>query len=67
MAVFRHLKAPPHAKGFSIGDTIGGSGWEVETEVGATEKFYVQLPETIPGLKVDMNIHLTDARVVRLP
>jgi hypothetical protein len=61
MAVFAHFKRPPHAKSFFIGDSIGGSGWEVETEEGATERFYVQLPPEIPGLKVHMNIYLSDA------
>jgi hypothetical protein len=61
MAVFRHFKPPPRAKAFFIGDNIGGSGWEVETEDGAVEKYYVQLPSALPGLSVDMNIHLQGA------
>jgi hypothetical protein len=61
MAVFRHYKAPPRAKGFFIGDPIGGSGWEVEVGEGETEKYYVQLPNEIPGLRVDMKIHFSQA------
>lgn len=61
MVVFAHFKPPPRAKGFFIGDNIGGSGWEVETEDGVTEKFYVQLPPDLPGLRSDVNIHLPDA------
>jgi hypothetical protein len=61
MAIFARFKPPPLAKGFFIGDNIGGSGWEVETENGATEKFYVQLPPDLSGLKIDVNIHLPDA------
>jgi len=61
MAVFANFKPPPRAKGFFIGDNIGGSGWEVDTEDSSTEKFYVQLPPDLPGLKTDVNIHLPDA------
>jgi hypothetical protein len=61
MAVFRHFRAPPRAKGFFVGDRIGGSGWEVEVGDSETEKYYVQLPNEIPGLRVDMNIHFSQA------
>lgn len=61
MALMRQFKAPPRAKGFFIGDSIGGSGWEVETDDGSTEKYYVAIPDNSPGLKIDMNVHLADA------
>jgi hypothetical protein len=60
-AILRQFRAPPRAKSFFVGDRIGGSGWEVEVEDGRTERYYVQLPDCIPGLDVDINIHFTDA------
>lgn len=48
---------PPGAKGFFMGDSLGGSGWEIELPDGTTEKFYVSLPES---LRVDINLHLPD-------
>lgn len=38
---------PPNACGFFIGDSFGGSGWEVEVAPGIIEKFYVGLPTEI--------------------
>lgn len=38
---------PPGAKSFFIGDNVGGSGWEIELTDGSTEKYYVQLPESV--------------------
>lgn len=61
MALMRQFKAPPRAKGFFIGDNIGGSGWEVETDDGSTERYYVTIPDDLPGVKIDMNVHLADA------
>jgi hypothetical protein len=61
MALIQRFKPPPRAKAFFIGDNVGGSGWEVETDDGSTEKFYVTIPGDVPGMKLDMNIHLTDA------
>lgn len=54
---FQRLMAnpPPGAKGFFMGDQLGGSGWEVELPDGTTAKFYVQLP---PELAVTINLHL---------
>jgi hypothetical protein len=61
MAAVRHAgPAPPGAKGFFIGDTIGGSGWEIQLPDGSTEKFYVTLPSQIPGLDTRVQIHLSD-------
>jgi hypothetical protein len=61
MEVFKHFKPPPRAKAFFIRDPLGGSGWEVETDQGAIEKYYVQIPDNLPGLQIDINIHLTEA------
>lgn len=61
MAAMRHAgPAPPGAKGFFIGDTIGGSGWEIQLPDGSSEKFYVTLPSQIPGLDMKVQIHLSD-------
>jgi hypothetical protein len=38
---------PPGATSFFIGDSIGGTGWEVELPDGTPEKYYVALPEDI--------------------
>lgn len=52
---------PPHAKSFFIGDKIGGSGWEIEMPDGAKVKYYVDLPNEIPGFKLDLSLHLDNA------
>lgn len=49
--------APPGAKGFFIGDQLGGSGWVVEMPDGSTEKFYIELPVHM-GVKASW--HLPD-------
>ncbi len=38
---------PRGAKGFFIGDQLGGSGWEVELGDGTTAKYYVELPSSV--------------------
>jgi hypothetical protein len=38
---------PPGAKGFFIGDQAGGSGWEIELPDGTTEKYYVEIPQSM--------------------
>ena len=38
---------PAGAQSFFIGDTAGGSGWEVKLANGEVEKFYLQLPPTV--------------------
>jgi hypothetical protein len=48
---------PQNAKGFFIGDTLGGSGWEVELPDGSLEKYYVELPSDIGSISV----HFPDA------
>lgn len=40
-------RPPIGARGFFIGDTLGGSGWEVQLADGTIEKYYVDLPESI--------------------
>ena len=61
MALMQQYKAPPGTKAFFMGDNIGGCGWEVEVEPGVTEKFYVDVPDNIPGLEMTINVHLLDA------
>jgi hypothetical protein len=48
---------PAGAKGFFIGDQLGGSGWQIELPDGTVDKYYVQLPET---LRVTVSLHLPD-------
>jgi hypothetical protein len=43
-------KQPPGAKGFFIGDQLGGSGWEIELPDGTKEKYYVELPESMASV-----------------
>jgi hypothetical protein len=40
-------RPPIGAKGFFIGDQLGGCGWEVALADGSTEKYYVELPSSI--------------------
>lgn len=60
-ALMRRYTPPPRAKGFFIGDTLGGCGWEIEVEEGVTEKYYVNVPENIPGLDLSIRVHLFNA------
>jgi hypothetical protein len=50
-------QAPPGAKAFFVGDSLGGSGWEVELADGSTEKYYVQLPSAV---KMESTLHFPD-------
>ena len=43
---------PPNAKAFFIGDSAGGSGWEVELSNGSTEKYYAELPAEIGSVSL---------------
>lgn len=52
---------PPGARGFFMGDSLGGSGWEVELSDGLTEKYYVALPG---DLMVKTNLHFADPPTV---
>ena len=61
MALMQQYQAPPGAKVFFMGDNIGGCGWEVEMEPGVTERYYVDVPDNIPGLQMTINVHLLDA------
>jgi len=38
---------PPGAGAFFIGDSLGGTGWEVKMPNGSSEKYYVELPSDI--------------------
>lgn len=46
---------PPGAKGFFIGDQMGGSGWEIELPDGSTEKYYIVLPKSVAEVKQIFN------------
>lgn len=48
---------PPGAKAFFVGDTVGGSGWEIEFPDGSTEKYYVQLPESV---RIESELYFPD-------
>lgn len=61
IALMRQFPKPPRAKSFFIGDSLGGSGWLVQLPDGQEEKFYVNLPNDIPGLSVDVRVHFDDA------
>jgi len=43
---------PPNARGFFIGDNLGGSGWEVQLPDGSLEKFYAELPSDIGSVSL---------------
>jgi hypothetical protein len=43
----QRLPRPANARGFFMGDRLGGSGWEVEVSPGVVEHFYVDLPDDI--------------------
>jgi hypothetical protein len=52
------MRNPPlGARGFFIGDQLGGSGWEVALSDGTIEKYYVALPG---DLQVTMRLHFAD-------
>lgn len=61
MALMHKYQAPSGAKIFFMGDNLGGCGWEVEVDDGVIEKYYVDVPDNIEGLKMNINIHLLDA------
>jgi len=44
--------SPPFAKGFFIGDQLGGTGWEVELPDGSRMKYYVELPSNIGSVSL---------------
>jgi len=44
---------PPNAKGFFIGDRLGGSGWEVVLPDGTVQKYYVKLPPNIGSVDLE--------------
>jgi hypothetical protein len=48
---------PPGAKSFFIGDSLGGSGWEVGLPDGSIEKYYVQLPAAV---RMQTTLHFPD-------
>lgn len=43
---------PPNAKGFFIGDNLGGTGWEVQLPDGSIEKYYVDMPSDIGSVSL---------------
>ena len=59
--------APPNARGFVIGDPIGGTGWEVELPDGNIEKYYVELPDEIGEVELLLADAPTQHLGVELP
>ena len=55
--------APSNARGFFIGDEVGGSGWEIELPDGSVEKLYVALPA---NWAISVQMRLPDAPAVHL-
>jgi hypothetical protein len=49
---------PPNARGFFMGDELGGSGWIVELPDGSTETYYVEIPGDI---RVTISSQFADA------
>lgn len=60
-ALIQQYPAPPGSKGFFMGDNIGGCGYEVETEGGRIVKYYIDVPDNVPGLQLEMKVHFPDA------
>ena len=50
----RFYPAPPNAAGFFIGNSSGGSGWEVFKSDGSIEKYYIDLPPDIGQLQMTL-------------
>ncbi|WP_368644851.1 hypothetical protein AB4027_07235 [Alkalibacterium putridalgicola] len=48
---------PPNATNFFIGDQYGGSGWEIKVDDSSTNKYYVELPNSV---KINHSIELKD-------
>ena len=48
---------PPGARGWFMGDNLGGSGWEVVLPDGSVAKYYMDLPEEI---QVNITLHLPE-------
>lgn len=61
--LIQRYKTPPNAKGFFIGDRIGGCGWEIDIGDGKTENFYVDVPNNLPGFSLVMDVKLSDAPI----
>jgi hypothetical protein len=59
--LIKRSQPPPGAKGFFIGDQIGGSGWEVELPDGSVAKYYVAIPSDLPNFDLSIRIHLSEA------
>jgi len=59
-AEFARLQSnpPPNARGFFIGDTLGGSGWIVALPDGSEERYYVDIPGDI---RVTVSTQFADA------
>jgi hypothetical protein len=67
----RKFGVPPmNARAFFIGDSTGGTGWEVEVSPGVVEKYYVELPSEIgaaglyfrdaPGIALSTSVEESD-------
>jgi hypothetical protein len=61
IALMAAIPKPPGAKSFFAGDQFGGTGWEIELPNGEIQKFYIQIPQAVPGVEVTVNFHLAEA------
>lgn len=61
VALMAVVPKPPGATSFFIGDTNGGSGWEVPSSTGEILNFYVDLPKDLPGIDIEVSMHFADA------
>jgi len=59
--LIKQSQPPPGAKGFFIGDQIGGSGWEVELPDGSVTKYYVAIPSDLPNFDLSIRVYLSEA------
>ncbi len=53
---------PPRAKAFFVGDSLGGSGWEIELDSGETEKFYLSMTDS-PGIGIKSEAFFANAPI----
>lgn len=59
--LMKRFPKPPNAKGFFVGDGLGGTGWVVTLLDGQEEKYYLYVPAETPGLPLSVNLFFVDA------